>query len=68
MVNQTDGKSLAVRVNLLREKYFFEFLMMNVTAHSIMEDDLRVIPLKEIVKDWLLICVSIIAIGKSKNH
>ena len=42
--------------------------MMNVTANGKIEDDLRLIPLKEIIKDWLLICVSIIAIGKSKNH
>ena len=41
--------------------------MMNVTANGIIEDDLRLIPMKEIIKDWLLICVSIIAIGKLKN-
>ena len=38
---------------------------MNVTDASIIEDDQRLIPLKEITKDWLLISVSIITIGKS---
>ena len=38
---------------------------MNVTDAGIIEDDRRLIPLKEITKDWLLISASIITIGKS---
>ena len=39
---------------------------MNTTTRIITDDDFRLIPLKEITKDWLLICISIIAIGKSQ--
>ena len=38
---------------------------MNSTTSIITGDDYKLIPLKEITKDWLLICFSIIAIGKS---
>ena len=40
---------------------------MNVTETNIIEDNRRIIPLKEIAKDWLLISVSIVIIGKSEK-
>ena len=40
---------------------------MNATETNIIEDNRRIIPLKEITKDWLLISVSIIIIGKSEK-
>ena len=42
------------------------FWTMNVTETNIIEDDRRIIPMKEITKDWLLISISIIIIGKSE--
>ena len=41
---------------------------MNVTEANVNEDNGRIIPLKEITKDWLLISISIIIIGKSENQ
>ena len=44
------------------------FRTMNATETNIIEDDRRIIPMKEITKDWLLISISIIIIGKSANR
>ena len=40
---------------------------MNVTETNIIEDNRRIIPMKEITKDWLIISISIIIIGKSET-